>query len=158
MHIAAPIGLIEPPTRSRRAPGAVRRAGGGLARAARVARMSSSNTRSPIPRALPASPSLSQMVDVVNENSAKVQSLSAPRATMTMPGLPSLNANIAFVRPRSFRLVAQKFLGPEFDLGSNDELLWFWVRTRSRRRCISAATTSSPPAPPDRSCRWSPNG
>jgi hypothetical protein len=83
---------------------------------------------SPIPRALPASPSLAQVVDIVNDNSSKVQSLSVPRATVTFQGLPSLNANIAFVRPRSFRLVAQKFLGPEFDLGSNDELLWFWVR------------------------------
>ena len=82
----------------------------------------------PIPRALPASPSLAQVVDIVNDNSSKVQSLSVPRATVTMPGVPSLNANIAFVRPRSFRLVAQKFVGAEFDLGSNDELLWFWIR------------------------------
>ena len=82
----------------------------------------------PIPRALPPSPSLDQVVDIVNDNSARVQALSAPRATITAPGFPSLNANIAFQRPRSFRLIAQKFIGPEVDLGSNDELLWFWIR------------------------------
>ncbi len=81
----------------------------------------------PIPRALPPTPSLQQVVDVVNANSARVQSLSSTRATLTTPGFPSLNANIAFQRPRSFRLVGQKF-GPEVDLGSNDELVWFWLR------------------------------
>ncbi len=82
----------------------------------------------PIPRALPPSPSLDQVVDVVNDNSSRVVSLSAPQATITVPGFPSLDANIAFQRPRSFRLIGQKFLGREIDLGSNDELLWFWMR------------------------------
>ncbi len=82
----------------------------------------------PIPRALPPSASLAQVIDVVNDNSARVQSLSTNRATITMPGFPSLNANIAFQRPRSFRLVGQKFLSAELDVGSNDQLLWFWLR------------------------------
>ncbi len=82
----------------------------------------------PIPRALPPSPSLDQVVDVVNDNSARLSSLSAPKATVSVPGLPSLNANIAFQRSRSFRLVAQKFMGTELDIGSNEELFWFWVR------------------------------
>ena len=82
----------------------------------------------PIPRALPATASLKQVIDVVNDNSARVQSVSTTRATIVTPGAPTLNANIAFQRPRSFRLVAQKFIGPEVDLGSNDELLWFWIK------------------------------
>jgi hypothetical protein len=82
----------------------------------------------PIPRALPASASLDQIIDVVNDNSSRVASLSAPQATVTIPGFPSLNTNLAFQRPRSFRLVGQKFMGPELDLGSNDELFWMWVR------------------------------
>jgi hypothetical protein len=80
----------------------------------------------PIPRALPPSASLVQIVDVVNDNSARVQSLSTTRATIVTPGVPALNANIALARPRSFRLMAEKF-GPQLDVGSNDELLWFWV-------------------------------
>jgi len=82
----------------------------------------------PIPRALPTNASLEQIVNVVNDNSARVQSLSTSRATVSTPGFPSLDANIAFQRPRSFRLVGQKFLGPEVDLGSNDEVLWFWMK------------------------------
>jgi hypothetical protein len=81
----------------------------------------------PIPRALPEAASLDQIINVVNDNSARVQSLSTTRATLATPGYPALTANIAFQRPRSLRLVAQKF-GPEVDLGSNDELLWFWMR------------------------------
>jgi hypothetical protein len=82
----------------------------------------------PIPRALPTGAPLSQVIDVVNSNSARVQSLSASRATITTPGVPALNADIALQRPRSFRLIARTFIGPEFDLGSNNELLWFWVK------------------------------
>ena len=38
-------------------------------------------------------------------------------------------ANIALERPRRFRLRADTMItGPEVDLGSNDELFWFWVR------------------------------
>jgi len=82
----------------------------------------------PVPRALPEAASLTQIVNVVNDNSNRVQSLSTSRATIAMPGLPSLNANINFQRPRSLRLTAHKFIGEELDLGSNDELMWFWVK------------------------------
>lgn len=80
----------------------------------------------PIPRALPPTASLTQIVDVVNDNSDRVQSLSTTRATISTPGFPSLNANIAIQRPRSFRLMGERF-GPQLDVGSNNELLWFWI-------------------------------
>jgi hypothetical protein len=82
----------------------------------------------PIPRALPAGAPLVQIIDVVNDNSARVQSVSSSRATISTPGFPSLSANLSFQRPRSFRLIAQTFIGRELDIGSNDELLWFWVK------------------------------
>jgi hypothetical protein len=80
----------------------------------------------PIPRALPPSATLVQIIDVVNDNSARVQSLSTSRATLSMPGVPSLGARIAIERPRSFRLTGEKF-GPQVDVGSNSELFWFWI-------------------------------
>ncbi|MEX0978756.1 MAG: hypothetical protein WDZ48_07900 [Pirellulales bacterium] len=80
----------------------------------------------PIPRALPPSPSLVQIIDVVNDNSARVQSISTTRATISTAGFPALNANIALARPRSLRITGEKF-GPQLDVGSNDELFWFWV-------------------------------
>ncbi|HTM56408.1 MAG TPA: hypothetical protein VL175_20420 [Pirellulales bacterium] len=82
----------------------------------------------PIPRALPAGAPLVQIIDVINDNSARVQSVSSSRATISTPGFPSLSANLSFQRPRSFRLIAQTFIGRELDIGSNDELLWFWVK------------------------------
>jgi len=80
----------------------------------------------PIPRALPPSASLTQIIDVVNDNSSRVQSLSSTRATISTPGFPALNANIALAKPRSLRIMGDKF-GRQLDVGSNDELLWIWL-------------------------------
>ncbi len=81
----------------------------------------------PIPRALPPQATLTQIIDVVNDNTARVQSLSTTRATISTPGFPALNANIAMLRPRSFRIIGEKF-GTQLDVGSNDELMWMWLR------------------------------
>lgn len=80
----------------------------------------------PIPRALPPAASLTQIIDVVNTNSARVQSLSTTRATISTPGFPALNARIALERPRNLRITGDKF-GPQLDVGSNNELLWIWI-------------------------------
>ena len=82
----------------------------------------------PVPRALPAAPSLADVVRVVNDNSIRVQSLYTTDATISSPMIPSLKASVALDRPQRFRLRAEHFMGPEVDLGSNDELFWFWVR------------------------------
>jgi hypothetical protein len=83
----------------------------------------------PIPRALPNNASLNQVLEVVNDNSSRIQSFYVSRAKIGVPGFPALNANIAFERPRNFRLRADTmFTGPEVDLGSNTDLFWFWVR------------------------------
>jgi hypothetical protein len=42
--------------------------------------------------------------------------------------IPSLKANIALERPQRFRLRGDFLVSPEVDLGSNDQLFWFWVR------------------------------
>jgi hypothetical protein len=72
-----------------------------------------------------------QIVAAVNQNSARIQSLSVSGAAITIPGtlgLPILNGNIAAERPRRFRLTAGTAVsGPEIDIGSNDELFWVWV-------------------------------
>ena len=83
---------------------------------------------SPAAPALPPTPSLAQIVQVVNANSLPIQSLSSSDATLNGPGFPALRANVAFERPRRFRLRADSFMGPELDLGSNDQLFWFWIR------------------------------
>jgi hypothetical protein len=83
----------------------------------------------PVPRALPSAPSLADVVRVVNDNSARVQSLYTTDATLSGPLIPaSLKTSIALERPQRFRLRGDHIVGPEVDLGSNDQLFWFWVR------------------------------
>ena len=82
-----------------------------------------------LPPALPPSPTLQQVVAVVNGNSSRIRSFSTSQASVSMQGFPTLRANIAFERPMRFRLRADLPLaGQEVDVGSNDELFWFWSR------------------------------
>lgn len=82
----------------------------------------------PVQRVLPPSPSLTQLIQVVNSNNSRIQSFYTDRASLSGQGFPSINANIAFQRQRFFRLYAKSIAGPEVDLGSNPEIFWFWVR------------------------------
>jgi len=81
----------------------------------------------PPPRVLPAGAGLEQVIVAVNRNNAQIQSLFSDSAMIGVPGYPTLKARIAFQRPRNFRLKANLF-GPEVDLGSNDQLFWFWIK------------------------------
>jgi len=82
-----------------------------------------------MPRVLPTTPTLADVIAVVNGNSGRIQSLYTTDAEIYSPGAPKARANIALDRPRRFRLRADTMLtGPEVDLGSNDEIFWFWVR------------------------------
>lgn len=72
-----------------------------------------------------------QIVAAVNQNSSRIQSLTATGVTITIPdmlGLPLLSGNMAAERPGRFRLTAGTIAGQELDIGSNDELFWLWVR------------------------------
>lgn len=85
-------------------------------------------TVSTIPQ-LSESPSLAEMAMVVNQNAAHVQSLYASDVKIKGSRLPTVSAKLAYVAPRRFRLVAETALtGVEVDLGSNDDLFWFWAR------------------------------
>jgi hypothetical protein len=83
----------------------------------------------PPPRVLPPNPTLEQVIEAVNRNNGQIQSFSSNSATISGPGWPTLRASVAFQRSRLFRLRAETGLtGPEVDLGSNDQVFWFWVR------------------------------
>jgi len=82
-----------------------------------------------MPRVLPTTATLDDVINVINTNSGRIQSLHASEAEIYVPGAPSTTADIALERPQRFRLRAEtRLTGPEVDLGSNDELFWFWVR------------------------------
>jgi len=86
------------------------------------------NAGDPPPIAFSALPSPTEAVSAVNANTARVQSLQTHGATISIPGAPSVGADIAVERPRRLRLRAKtQLLGPELDLGSNDELFWLWA-------------------------------
>ena len=77
---------------------------------------------------LPASPTLEQVIQVVNRNSSQIQTFTSDEAVLSVSGAPSLRTNIAFERPRRLRIRAGTALtGSELDVGSNDSLFWVWV-------------------------------
>jgi hypothetical protein len=80
------------------------------------------------PRVLPPAPTLEQVINVVNRNNSQIQSFSANRASISGPNLPAMKANLAFQRPGRLRLRADLgVMGAQLDLGSNDQLFWFWI-------------------------------
>lgn len=95
--------------------------------------------RGPVPLGDPAAPSVltagasaAQIVAAVNANTGRVHSYVAPNASISLPSLPVaplLSGNIAYERPRRFRLRAGTVLsGSEVDIGSNDERFWMWSK------------------------------
>ncbi len=87
----------------------------------------------PEPRVLPPSPTIVQVIEAVNRNNSQIHSFIANQAMLRSPGQPSLQASLAFERPGRLRLRASTgFTGTELDLGSNDELFWFWIRRDQR--------------------------
>lgn len=86
----------------------------------------------PAPVVLQPAATTEQIIAAVNQNTARIRSYSTNTAKMSVPGmagLPLLRGNIALERPNRFRMTAGTAVtGSELDLGSNDELLWFWVK------------------------------
>lgn len=86
----------------------------------------------PAPEVLLAGSSLDQVIAAVNQNSSRIVSYQSNDASITIPGIPGiplLRGNLAAQRPGRVRLQASTAItGPEVDLGSNDELFWFWVK------------------------------
>jgi hypothetical protein len=81
----------------------------------------------PPPQVLPPGAGLEQVIAAVNQNNSQIQALYSSSATISGPGYPTLRAHIAYQRQRNFRLKAEAF-GPEVDLGSNDQIFWFWIK------------------------------
>ena len=81
------------------------------------------------PVVLPPQPTLAQILTVVNDNRARVTSVSSTQAILSSPGVPSMRAELAIGGPRHLRLTSRTGLtGKELDLGSNHELFWIWIK------------------------------
>jgi hypothetical protein len=78
--------------------------------------------------------SLDDVIRAVNNNNAQKQRFVATDARINIKGVPisSLNSNIAYESPRKFRVTGQTIVTKEFDIGSNNELFWVWVKRDPR--------------------------
>jgi hypothetical protein len=86
------------------------------------------HTSEPPPILFSQLPTREEAVAAINANSSRVQSLQTQGASVSVPGAPSIGAEIALARPKDFRFRAgTSLLGPELDMGSNNELFWFWA-------------------------------
>jgi hypothetical protein len=83
----------------------------------------------PTPILFQQAPNLEQLLTAVNRNSDAIDSMRASDARMTVRGVPTpINVDLAYERPRRLRLrAATGFTGQVLDLGSNEELFWFWT-------------------------------
>jgi hypothetical protein len=82
----------------------------------------------PPPIAFNSLPNPFEAVTAVNANTQRVQSLQSQGASHSNPGVPAISTVIAIERPRKLRMKAgTQLLGPELDLGSNNELFWLWA-------------------------------
>lgn len=83
----------------------------------------------PAPVAFATAPTLDQITQFLASNAAKVQSLQTTTARLKVPGAPKLGFQLAWQRPKNFRMQASLgFTGAELDLGSNDTEFWFWAK------------------------------
>jgi hypothetical protein len=86
------------------------------------------HVENPPPVAFQATPTRDQVIATLNANTSRVQTLHS-QGSMSIAGVPALTAEIAVERPRRFRFRAGTgLLGLELDVGSNDELFWFWAQ------------------------------
>ncbi|MCL2625050.1 MAG: hypothetical protein FWD31_15420, partial [Planctomycetaceae bacterium] len=77
--------------------------------------------------------SLDDVVRAVNNNNAQKRTFVANDARITIDGVPvSLNSHIAYEYPRKYRATGKAVLTDEFDIGSNDELFWVWIKQDPR--------------------------
>lgn len=76
---------------------------------------------------------LDQVIAQINRDTEQIESLSSSNATITASSggrtFPTIGARLALARPQQLRLVGRTmFTGKELDIGSNQNLFWFWVR------------------------------
>ncbi|QDT37244.1 hypothetical protein [Stratiformator vulcanicus] len=71
-----------------------------------------------------------EVVALVNRSASRMTGWRSTDVKVKAKGVPiSLSANMAVESPRGFRMVAESIRGYEADFGSNDERLWFWIRS-----------------------------
>ena len=74
-------------------------------------------------------PSLEEVAQVVNANRAKITGIYSTNSRISGSDFPSLRTSLAVGSERNVRLRAGTGVtGQEMDVGSNQEIFWFWVK------------------------------
>jgi len=83
----------------------------------------------PPPIAFSTLPTRDEALAAINANAQRIQTLQAQNATISVPGMPAIGAEVALQRPNLLRFRAGTALlgGQVLDLGSNEEVFWFWT-------------------------------
>jgi hypothetical protein len=88
-----------------------------------------------------------QLVDYLNAQAARLQTVTYDRATVTarqgLVSLPSLRGDLAAAQPRNFRMRGQGgVVSAKIDLGSNEEQFWLYVDAPTARQTFVFASHS----------------
>lgn len=74
---------------------------------------------------------VSDLIDTINAHNEEIRSLSCDdiRVHVSQGGIKlRLKAEVTYQKPRFFRMVTKSLVGTELDIGSNNDLFWFWSR------------------------------
>ncbi len=81
-----------------------------------------------VPCRLPPDATVEDYVEHVNQNVDRLQGWRASGAKLRANNMPQLDALIAVEKDNRLRIIVSSFTGNEVDLGSNDEVFWFWAK------------------------------
>ena len=93
-----------------------------------------------LPVVLNENPTLAELTQAVNANSAKIQSLRTDTATLGISNVSGwANGQIAFQRPQNVRVIGTAtMMGRVVDFGSNSEKFWFWSKYQNPEQILWA--------------------
>jgi hypothetical protein len=100
------------------------------------------------------SPAASQIVQKWSDNAAKVKTLKAqPTVKLTSVDgrrrfTGGVSGRMAMERPRNFKLDLSTNFGQVADIGSNDEMIWFWVKDGTDGVYLARYTEDGKPSAP----------
>ena len=85
-----------------------------------------------LPEVMKANPSLDEVINAVNANSARVNALTSEDGTLGVSSSPwTARCRMAFRRNSNIRLVGNlNMVGPVVDVGSDGDIFWFWFKNQ----------------------------
>lgn len=88
--------------------------------------------KTPLPEVIKSDPTLEEIVDAINRNSDKIESLVSEDGTLGVSSTPwTAKCRLAYKRESKIRLVGSlNMVGPVVDFGSDGNLFWFWFKNQ----------------------------